>query len=139
MSDQLEKDIEESIANLDYQQNQEHHETEQDKDKEHQDVEKQSSEEETKGIEHVTDSNIDVIEVTKLRDTEEVIENSPVDPQLKEQQESTTKMLLSERDLVDEIDELLLTPRKLSLKIINQVKLTKSLRILGDPTGTNTK
>ena len=46
MSDQLEKDIEESIANLDYQQNQEHHETEQDKDKEHQDVEKQSSEEE---------------------------------------------------------------------------------------------
>ena len=98
MSDQLEKDIEESIANLDYQQNQEHHETEQDKDKEHQDVEKQSSEEETKGIEHVTDSNIDVIEVTKLRDTEEVIENSPVDPQLKEQQESTTKMLLSERD-----------------------------------------
>ena len=62
MSDQLEKDIEESIANLDYQQNQEHHETEQDKDKEHQDVEKQSSEEETKGIEHVTDSNTDVIE-----------------------------------------------------------------------------
>ena len=37
-----------------------------------------------------------------------------MDPQLKEQQESTTKMLLSERDLVDEIDELLLTPRKLS-------------------------
>ena len=56
-----------------------------------------------------------------------------MDPQLKEQQESTTKMLLSERDLVDEIDELLLTPRKLSLKIINQVKLTKSLRIRGDP------
>lgn len=106
MSDQLEKDIEESIANLDYQQNQEHHETEQDKDKEHQDVEKQSSEEETKGIEHVTDSNTDDIGVTKLQDTEEVIENSPVDPQLKEQQESTTKMLLSERDLVDEIDEL---------------------------------
>ena len=74
-----------------------------------------------------------------MQDTEEVIENSSVDPQLKEQQESTTKMLLSERDLVDEIDELLLTPRKLSLKIINQVKLTKSLRIRGDPTGTNTK
>ncbi|KGR00030.1 hypothetical protein MG1_01846 [Candida albicans GC75] len=113
MSDQLEKDIEESIANLDYQQNQEHHETEQDKDKEHQDVEKQSSEEETKGIEHVTDSNTDDIGVTKSQDTEEVIENSPVDPQLKEQQESTTKMSLSERDLVDEIDELFTNSTKI--------------------------
>lgn len=109
MSDQIEKDIEESIPSINDQQNQEHQETQEAQEEEHkkqQHVEKPSSLEEAKAIEHLTDSNKDDSGVTKLQESEDLIENFSVDPQLKEQQESTTKMLLSEKDLVDEIDEL---------------------------------